>query len=262
MDFKIVRSNIINVIADAIVLPANSTLKEGSGVSAAIFQAAGRRKLKQECKKIGFCEVGLAVPTKAYNLGAKTIIHAVVPKWIDGNHNEYSLLSSAYLTSLQLADCMECSSIAFPLLASGNNGYDPELAFEIAKESINSFEGDHLEKVLIVILGSHIASMIDEQGYTIDAIPERLVKNVLKSDDVDEDKENGLIAEGKEVAKQLLEQAIQRATEYLKDENNQKQLIDKGAEIVKKALAVQKTEKEEHKQKGKKKKTIDESSKK
>ena len=34
---------------------------------------------------------------------------------------------------------MKCNSIAFPMLAAGNNGFDRELAFKIAKESIESF---------------------------------------------------------------------------------------------------------------------------
>ena len=88
MKFDLVKTNIVNVSADAIVLPANEKLKEGSGTSTAIFEAAGRKQLTQACKKIGSCEVGSAVPTLAYNLNAKYIIHAVVPKWIDGNHDE------------------------------------------------------------------------------------------------------------------------------------------------------------------------------
>ena len=83
MKFELVKTNIINIPADAIVLPANTLLKEGSGASAAIFEAAGRKKLTQACKKIGSCEVGSAVPTLAFNLDANYIIHAVVPKWID-----------------------------------------------------------------------------------------------------------------------------------------------------------------------------------
>ena len=70
MDIEIVSANIIDICADAIVLPANEKLKEGSGTSKAIFEAAGRSNLKQECEKIGHCEVGSAVPTSAYNLNA------------------------------------------------------------------------------------------------------------------------------------------------------------------------------------------------
>ncbi len=53
MKLDLVKANIIDVSADAIVLPANSLLKEGSGASSAIFEAAGRKQLTQACKQLG-----------------------------------------------------------------------------------------------------------------------------------------------------------------------------------------------------------------
>ena len=119
-DIRIVKGNIIDAKVDAIVLPAHTKLKEGSGASQEIFKAAGRKNLTKVCKEIGYCEMGSAVATAGFDLGCKTIIHTVVPKWIDGKHNEYDFLSTAYVSALQLADVMECKSIAFPSLASGN----------------------------------------------------------------------------------------------------------------------------------------------
>ena len=52
--------------------------------------------MTKACEKIGYCSIGNAVPTLAYKLNAKFIIHTVVPKWIDGNNSEYDFLSSAY----------------------------------------------------------------------------------------------------------------------------------------------------------------------
>ena len=48
MDFTITNTNIVRVTADAIVLPANRHLKEGSGASRAIFEAAGRKELAEK----------------------------------------------------------------------------------------------------------------------------------------------------------------------------------------------------------------------
>ena len=45
MKFEIVKANIVDVVSDAIVLPANKALKEGIGTSKAIFNAAGRKEL-------------------------------------------------------------------------------------------------------------------------------------------------------------------------------------------------------------------------
>ena len=140
MQFEIIKGNIVNAGTAAIVLPSNSGLVEGSGSSTAIFEAAGKKKLTKACKEVlknngGSCEVGSAIPTLAFDLGSRGtdyIIHAIVPKWVDGEHQEYDNLCFAYLSSLKVAELMGCTSVAFPLLAAGNNGFDKDLAFEIA----------------------------------------------------------------------------------------------------------------------------------
>ena len=234
MNFDLIKTNIVNVTADAIVLPANSKLKEGSGASTAIFEAAGRKKLTQAWKKIGYCRVGSAVPTPAFNLDAKYIVHAVVPRWIDGNSNEYELLSSTYLTSLQLADVIGCESIAFPLLASGNNGYDKEIAFSIAQDSISSFEGTNLKKVFLVVYGDLITSFLSENGYKVIEIPEDLKKNQKKNER--NQKAEQIAAEGKEILDQFVQNQIRKGMDFLKDEKNQEMILKAGIAIAKKAI--------------------------
>lgn len=220
MDFNIVRSNIINLSVDAIVLPANEKLKEGPGTSKAIFEAAGRSKLKKACEEIGHCDIGMAVPTPAYSLDAKYIIHAVVPRWKGGNNDEYALLSSAYLSSMNLADVLGCESIAFPLLASGNNGFDRALAFKIAAESINKFEGTKLKRVTLVVYGETAECFVRSQGYDVTVIAdiERPKKPVI------DEEVQGFISE-----------KLKAAADWLKEPDNQKKLLDLGMTI---ALAV------------------------
>ena len=167
MEYVIERGNIVHCDTDAIVLPANKHLKEGLGTSHAIFSAAGRKELTKACSDIGFCELGTAVPTSGYKLKADYIIHAVVPKWIDGNHNEYELLSSAYISALGVADVMKCESIAFPMLSAGNNGFDRSLAFQIARESISRFEGQSLKEVKIIVYDEEMAVFVKTQGFDV-----------------------------------------------------------------------------------------------
>lgn len=45
MELKFLKGDIVDAKVDAIVLPANTKLKEGSGASTAIFKAAGRKEL-------------------------------------------------------------------------------------------------------------------------------------------------------------------------------------------------------------------------
>lgn len=226
MTFEIFKANIVNIHADAIVLPANEALKEGSGTSRAIFEAAGRKQLTKACKELGHCNTGSAIPTLAYDLDAKYIVHAVVPKWIDGEHNEYDLLSSAYISALNIADVMGCESIAFPLLASGNNGFDKELAVQIAEESIASFEGTNLKKVLLIVYGDTMEVFMKGLGYEVAVIPEAVHFDKKKAEH--QAKQKKLLADGNDAAQKILEDQMAKAIEWIKKPENQKKLFEAG----------------------------------
>jgi O-acetyl-ADP-ribose deacetylase (regulator of RNase III) len=234
MKFDVVKANIVNVSVDAIVLPANEKLKEGSGTSKAIFEAAGRNKLTKACKEIGHCDKGSAVPTLAFDLNAKYIIHAVVPRWIDGNSNEYDLLSSAYLTSLSIADIMGCESIAFPLLASGNNGFDMGIAINIAKESIEAFSEKNLKRVILVVYGNRAEKYIKELGYHITVIPEDRHKAAKKAEL--QQPLDKLVYDGIDMLENILEDNIKLAYKWLQKPENQRKVIELGIKIAKRVL--------------------------
>lgn len=238
MKFDIVKTNIINVAADAVVLPANEHLKEGSGASQAIFEAAGRSALTKYCDKLGHCDIGNAVPTPAFKLPAKYIIHAVVPRWIDGSNDEYSLLSSAYLSALNIADVMRCESIVFPLLASGNNGFDKELAIHIANESIEHFTGINLKKVTIVIYGDNTEELVKSLGYSVMDIPYDILKNGQKAEHKDRAKK--LLSDGKDVAQQFVEDQIAKGLEWLKNKENREKVLKCAFMIVQLAITAKK----------------------
>lgn len=234
MKFEIIKANIVDVASDAIVLPANNALKEGSGTSKAIFTAACRKELTKACKELGHCNTGSAIPTLAYNLSSKYIIHAVVPKWIDGEHSEYDLLSSAYLASLNIAEVMGCESVAFPLLASGNNGFDKQLAVRIAEESIKSFEGVNLKKVFLVVYGNTMETYMKSLGYNVLVIPAHVKMNDKRIHH--QDKQKKLIADGKDVAQDILEAQLEKAIEWIKKPENQKILFEAGIAVFKLAF--------------------------
>lgn len=230
MQFNVVKANIVNVNADAIVLPANENLREGSGASRSIFEAAGRKSLTKACKEIGHCDIGSAVPTLAYNLLSKFIIHAVVPRWVDGDHGEYDLLSSAYLSSLNIAEIMGCESIAFPLLAAGNNGFDKALAIQIAKESIEQFSGERLKTVYLVVFEDSAEILMRMQGFDVTVPPAQLLIDERKAEQ--RAKVQRLFAEGKDMAQKALEEQTHKAIEWLKDEDNREKLFQWGLTIA------------------------------
>lgn len=226
MKFDVIRANIVDVPADAVVLPANEKLKEGSGTSRAIFQAAGRRELTEACRKIGHCAVGNAVPTPAYHLKANYIIHTVVPKWRGGNQNEYDLLCSAYLSALYIADSMGCRQIAFPLLASGNNGFDLHFAWEIAVKSLTTFKGHRLKKAFLIVYGDKAAAMAEKEGYNV------VQGNVLSTTKKVNSSSSEAADNFKKLAQNFIEKQLENGMDWIQKPQNQKKLLDFGASIV------------------------------
>lgn len=230
MKFKVIRNDISNMEVDAIVLPANPGLKIGSGTSKAIFDKAGRKELEKACKKIGQVKPGHTVVTGAYALDASFIFHSVVPKWIDGEHDELMNLSMAYLSALILADDLQCQSIAFPLLGAGNNGFGLETAYKIARESIECFDAhNRLKDVYLVVYSADVVTMLKNQGMFIEEYIDGIY--VLNKDEKHKTAIQVLLERAKDVATLYIEDGKAYAMDYadkvleaLEDPENRKML--------------------------------------
>ena len=135
---EVIKADITKIKVDVIVNAANSSLLGGGGVDGAIHRAGGP-KILEECmairEKQGACKTGEAVITTGGNLPAKYVIHTVGPVWHGGEHNEESLLASAYRNSLQLAIDDNIKSIAFPNISTGVYHFPKQRAAEIAIET-------------------------------------------------------------------------------------------------------------------------------
>lgn len=152
MPLRFIRDDITKLNIDAIVLPANPVLEEGSGTSKAIFVAAGEKQMTAELRLRypDGCEIGKAVITHGYDLPAKWVIHAVCPQWLGGDQGERDYLYSAYRESMLLADSKHCKTLAFPLLSTGNYKFPRIEAIRIAINAILDFVADHDMDVFLV----------------------------------------------------------------------------------------------------------------
>lgn len=137
-------ADITTLNVDAIVNAAHETLHRGGGVCGAIHSVAGP-ELERECREKypQGCEPGDAKITAGYRLPASHVIHAVGPRWRDGNAGEEELLASAYRRSLQVLVENNLATIAFPAISTGIFGFPAERAAEIAVETVSTFLVDH-----------------------------------------------------------------------------------------------------------------------
>lgn len=195
MPLKIIRQDILEIKADAIVNPTNEFLEPGGGVDYAIHKAAGPR-LREACSKLGELNVGSAKITAGFNLKAKYVIHTAGPWWQGGNANEIEALESCYRESLILARDFGCKSVAFPLISSGTYEFPKDKVLKIAIKIINDFLYDNELLVYLVVydkisyevsksLKLEILSFIDD-NYRQREIPKYYNKFMLKSASVNE----------------------------------------------------------------------------
>lgn len=125
---RLVQRDITEQNTDAIVNAANSQLQHGGGVAGAIVRKGGQI-IQDESDKIGYVPVGKSAITTGGKLPAKYVIHAVGPRWGEGD--EDNKLISAVRSSLKLASDKNFKSISLPAISSGIFGFPKERCAEI-----------------------------------------------------------------------------------------------------------------------------------
>jgi O-acetyl-ADP-ribose deacetylase (regulator of RNase III) len=142
MRIRVVKGDITNEHADAIVNAANSSLLGGGGVDGAIHRRGGPAIL-DECRKLRAStygkglRVGQAVATTAGELRARWVIHTVGPVY-SASEDRSDLLASCYRESLRVADDLEARSIAFPAISTGIYRWPLDSAAKIAVRALRT----------------------------------------------------------------------------------------------------------------------------
>ncbi|MFC7620158.1 O-acetyl-ADP-ribose deacetylase [Microlunatus sp. GCM10028923] len=156
MAIEIRQGDLTEVLADALVNAANSSLFGGAGVDGAIHRAGGPEIL-QACKEIRATRyphglpVGEAVATTAGRLPARWVIHTVGPVH-SLREDRTSLLAACYTSSLAVADELGATSIAFPAISTGLYSWPKEAAARTALRAVRS-AATSVEKIIFVLYG-------------------------------------------------------------------------------------------------------------
>lgn len=139
MPIQIIKDPVTLLNVDVVVNAANRNLRQGTGLSDALFKAAGAAEMRAACEKLGSCAPGHAVITPGFKLPAAHVVHAVGPIWVNGHQHESELLAACYREALSLAAAQKARSIGFPLLSTGTYGYPRDKAFRIAMTELTAF---------------------------------------------------------------------------------------------------------------------------
>jgi len=167
MILELIKADITEINADAIVNAANSSLLGGGGVDGAIHRKGGK-KILEACiairDKQGKCKTGNAVITTAGNLPAKYVIHTVGPVWNGENEKNEALLADCYRNSLNLAIENDVKVIAFPNISTGIYHFPKDKAADIAITTVNNFaEKEKIEKVIFVCFDDENYQLYEEK---------------------------------------------------------------------------------------------------
>lgn len=152
MSFVIIEQDITELEVDVIVNSINSKFLRVGGEYETILNKAGKEQLLDLLKLLPPIKDSEAVITDGFDLYAKKIIHTVGPVFKLDNPNESKqLLEETYLNCLNLVVENNFSSIAFPLISSGEFGFPKDQVLQIACQTITNFLNNNELNVILTI---------------------------------------------------------------------------------------------------------------
>jgi O-acetyl-ADP-ribose deacetylase (regulator of RNase III) len=173
MRLSVELGDIAAVDVDAVVNAANSTLLGGGGVDGAIHRAAGP-ELLAACRELrhtthrGGLPVGEAVATPGFGLPARWVIHTVGPN-LHAGETDPGLLRSCFRRSLDVAELLGITSVAFPAVSAGVYGWNPTDVAEIAIESVTEWSTTHpdsnVQQVRFVLFSPALLHAFESAAY-------------------------------------------------------------------------------------------------
>src|SRR5436190_5741746 len=150
---EVLEADITQLEVDAIANAANTMLKHGGGVAAAISRAAGPA-VQQESDLAAPIGLGEAVETSAGELPSKWVIHAATMEL--GGPTSAEIIRKATAATLLKADELGAESLALVAFGTGVGGFpiDEAAAIEVEEVRRHLDAGSGLERVVFAVHGS------------------------------------------------------------------------------------------------------------
>ena len=148
-ELEVARADVTKLEVDAIANAANTELKHGGGVAAAISRAGGP-ELRRESDEKAPIGLGEAVETTAGDMPARWVIHAATMKL--GGPTSAEIIERATRSTLQQAERLGASSLGLVAFGTGVGGFPVEDAARIMVGAAREHEGE-LRRIVFAVHG-------------------------------------------------------------------------------------------------------------
>jgi O-acetyl-ADP-ribose deacetylase (regulator of RNase III) len=147
---EVKQADVTRLEVDAITNAANTQLKHGGGVAAAISRAGGPA-IARESKKKAPIGLGEAIETTAGDMPARYVIHAATMEL--GGPTSADIIARATRSTLVKADDLGCRSLALVAFGTGVGGFPLAEAARLMVDAVRGHEPGSLERVVFAVHG-------------------------------------------------------------------------------------------------------------
>jgi O-acetyl-ADP-ribose deacetylase len=149
---EVLDTDITTLEVDAIANAANTELRHGGGVAAAIARAGGPA-IDEESRKVAPIGLGAAVETSGGDLPCRWVIHAATMEL--GGPTSADIIRRATASTLRRADQLGARSLALVAFGTGVGGFPLDEAARIEVEEVRRQleSGSRLERIIFAVHG-------------------------------------------------------------------------------------------------------------
>lgn len=150
IELEVLQADVTKLDVDAITNAANTELRHGGGVAAAIARAGGD-ELQRESRQKAPIGLGEAVETTAGDMPARYVIHAATMEL--GGPTSGEIIELATGSALAKADEVGCRSLALVAFGTGVGGFPLEEAARLMVGVVRRHEPQSLQRVVFAVHG-------------------------------------------------------------------------------------------------------------
>jgi O-acetyl-ADP-ribose deacetylase len=163
-EIEVRQADITKLEVDAIANAANTQLRHGGGVAAAIVRAGGRA-VQEESDGVAPIALGEAVETTAGEMPSKWVIHAATMEL--GGPTSAEIIRSATASTLRRADELGATSLGLVAFGTGVGGFPLEDAARIEVEEVRRHldDGSGIERVVFAVFGEEAREAFERAVY-------------------------------------------------------------------------------------------------